>query len=69
MTHDETQPAIIQAILALGASLSINVIAEGIETDDQVDALLDLGCVYGHGLPVRRPLTAAESLRALRAQQ
>ena len=66
MTDDETQRAIVQAILALGASLSINVIAEGIETDEQVDALLDLGCVYGQGYLLGRPMTAAESVRALR---
>lgn len=68
MTHDETQNAIVQAILALGASLSINVVAEGIETDEQVNALLDLGCVYGQGYLLGRPMTAAETVRALRAQ-
>jgi EAL domain-containing protein (putative c-di-GMP-specific phosphodiesterase class I) len=69
MNEDETQRAIVQAILALGASLSINVIAEGIETDGQLNALLDLGCVYGQGYLLGRPMTAAESVRALRAQQ
>ena len=69
MTNDETQRAIVQAILALGTSLSINVIAEGIETDEQADALLDLGCVFGQGYLLGRPMTAAESVRALRAQQ
>ena len=69
MTDDETQRAIVQGILALGASLSINVIAEGIETDEQAAALLDLGCVFGQGYLLGRPMTAAESVRALRAQQ
>ncbi len=69
MTDDETELAIVQAILALGASLSVNVIAEGIETDEQADALLDLGCVYGQGYLLGRPMTAAESVRALQAQQ
>ena len=69
MTDDETQRAIVQAILALGASLSINVIAEGIETDEQIDALLDLGCVYGQGYLLGRPMTETQSVRALRAQQ
>jgi len=69
MNEDETQRAIVQAILALGASLSINVVAEGIETAEQADALLDLGCVYGQGHLLGRPLTAAQSIRALVAQQ
>ncbi len=69
VTNDETQRAIVQAVLALGTSLSINVIAEGIETEEQIDALLDLGCVYGQGYLLGRPMTADESVRALRAQQ
>jgi EAL domain-containing protein (putative c-di-GMP-specific phosphodiesterase class I) len=69
MTEDETQCAIVQGILALGASMSINVVAEGIERQEQVDALLDLGCVYGQGYLLGRPLTAAQSVRALRAQE
>lgn len=49
MTDGETQRGIVRAILALGESLSVNVSAEGIETADQLDALLDLGCRYGEG--------------------
>jgi len=68
MTEDETQRAIVQAILALGDSLSINVVAEGIETAEQVNALLDLGCVFGQGYLLSYPLTPAASVAALRAQ-
>jgi EAL domain-containing protein (putative c-di-GMP-specific phosphodiesterase class I) len=68
MTNDETQCAIVQAILALGESLSINVVAEGIEMAEQVNALLDLGCVYGQGYLLSRPLTPAGTHAALRAQ-
>jgi EAL domain-containing protein (putative c-di-GMP-specific phosphodiesterase class I) len=68
MTEDGTQRAIVQAILALGASLSINVVAEGIETNEQIDALLDLGCAYGQGYLLGHPLTADECESALRAQ-
>jgi EAL domain-containing protein (putative c-di-GMP-specific phosphodiesterase class I) len=68
MTEDQTQRAIVQAILALGASLSINVVAEGIETNEQIDALLDLGCVYGQGYLLGHPLTADECVSALWAQ-
>jgi len=67
MNEDETQRAIVQAILALGASLSINVVAEGIETTEQADALVNLGCVYGQGYLLGRPMTPAQSIRALRA--
>jgi diguanylate cyclase (GGDEF)-like protein len=68
MTEDETQRAIVQAILALGESLSIDVVAEGIETPEQLNALLDLGCRFGQGYLLTRPLTPDETFRALQAQ-
>ena len=68
MNEDETQRAIVQAILALGSTLSINVVAEGIETSEQVDALLDLGCVFGQGYLLSYPLTPADVRAALQAQ-
>jgi EAL domain-containing protein (putative c-di-GMP-specific phosphodiesterase class I) len=68
MTEDETQRAIVQAILALGESLSIDVVAEGIETPEQLNALLDLGCRFGQGYLLTRPLTPDETFSALRAQ-
>jgi diguanylate cyclase (GGDEF)-like protein len=68
MTEGETQRGIVRAILALGESLSVNVVAEGIETVEQRDALLDLGCRYGQGYLLSPPLTAAECVRALRTR-
>ncbi len=68
MTDGETQHGIVRAILALGESLSVNVIAEGIETQEQFDALLDLGCEYGQGYLLAPPLTADECVQALRVQ-
>jgi diguanylate cyclase (GGDEF)-like protein len=68
MTNGETQRGIVRAILALGESLSVNVVAEGIETREQLDALLDLGCRYGQGYLLARPATAAECVRMLREQ-
>ena len=68
MTDGETQRGIVRAILALGVSLSVNVIAEGIETQEQLDTLLDLGCVYGQGFLLAAPMTAAECVHALQAQ-
>ena len=57
----------MRAILALGESLSVNVIAEGMETVEQRDTLLDLGCGYGQGYLLGRPMTADECVAALRA--
>ncbi|HEY2793449.1 MAG TPA: GGDEF domain-containing protein [Micromonosporaceae bacterium] len=68
MTDGETQRGIVRAILALGESLSVNVVAEGIERPDQLDALIELGCTYGQGYLLAPPMTADECVHALRAQ-
>jgi EAL domain-containing protein (putative c-di-GMP-specific phosphodiesterase class I) len=65
MTEDETQQGIVRAILALAESLSVTVIAEGVETVEQRDTLLDLGCVYGQGYLLGRPMTGDECVVAL----
>ena len=40
-------------IIAFGNAVDIEVIAEGIETHEQLDTLRDLGCRYGQGYPPR----------------
>jgi diguanylate cyclase (GGDEF)-like protein len=51
--------AVIEAILALGRALDIEIVAEGIETAEQRDALLGLGCELGQGYLFGRPQPAA----------
>ncbi len=41
--------AIVAGILSLAAGMSIDVVAEGIETEDQLAALRELGCPYAQG--------------------
>jgi EAL domain-containing protein (putative c-di-GMP-specific phosphodiesterase class I) len=47
--------AIVRAIVQLGRSLELDVVAEGIETDRQVAALLLLDCHHGQGYLLGRP--------------
>ncbi len=54
-TSDQSK-AIIRAILALGQSLSIPVLAEGVETDVQLAILLDEGCDEAQGYLLGRPM-------------
>mgnify|MGYP000627824357 CR=1 FL=1 len=58
--------AIVETILNLASSLGIGVVAEGIETADQVDRLRQMQCPHGQGFWFSRPLTptAAEELIA-----
>ena len=51
--------AVIRAILALASALSIETIGEGIETQPQAAALLELGCEFGQGYLFGYPVPAA----------
>jgi len=60
---------IIETILALASHLGIGVVAEGVETGEQLDRLRKLGCPLGQGFWFARPLdpAAAEQLLASNA--
>ncbi|WP_417692521.1 putative bifunctional diguanylate cyclase/phosphodiesterase [Roseibium sp.] len=53
--QDRQSKAIIRAILALGKSLDIPVLAEGIETSEQMELLRAEGCDEGQGFLLGRP--------------
>jgi EAL domain-containing protein (putative c-di-GMP-specific phosphodiesterase class I) len=53
---------VVAAILALAHALNIQVIAEGIETQAQFDALLRMGCEMGQGYLLGRPAPADQWL-------
>jgi diguanylate cyclase (GGDEF)-like protein/PAS domain S-box-containing protein len=52
---DAQDASIVQAIVSLGQSLHLQVIAEGVETEAQRDALLALGCTNFQGYLFGRP--------------
>ena len=51
---------ILAAIIDLGRALDLSVIAEGIETQEQADALRALGCTYLQGYGLAMPVPAAQ---------
>lgn len=55
---DANDLAIVKTILALGSSLDLTVIAEGVETPEQRDRLIELGCTRQQGYLVGRPAPA-----------
>lgn len=56
---------IVTAVLGLGQSLGVHVIAEGIETDRQAELLTQLGCTLGQGYLLGRPGPHAQALAQL----
>lgn len=56
---------ILETIISLAKSLKKKVIAEGIETEAQLELLEDLGCEYGQGYLMSKPLTVEKMDRAL----
>jgi diguanylate cyclase (GGDEF)-like protein/PAS domain S-box-containing protein len=55
---DVKEAAIVRAVLNLGKSLGIRVVAEGIETDKQAQYLREQGCQFGQGFLFARPMAA-----------
>ena len=55
MVGDERKIKIVQTILMLGKGLGIEVVAEGVETPEQVEVLLRLGCERAQGYFFARP--------------
>jgi diguanylate cyclase (GGDEF)-like protein len=56
---------IVKAIVNLAHSLELDVIAEGIETQTQLEMLRNLGCEYGQGYLLAYPLNGRDILDAI----
>lgn len=51
---------ILEAITNMARLMGLRLIAEGVETREQVDFLLNLGCIYGQGYYFYRPMPVAD---------
>ncbi|HKN79652.1 MAG TPA: EAL domain-containing protein [Lysobacter sp.] len=54
--------ALVEAILALGNALGVEIVAEGIESEAQLGVLRSMGCLYGQGYHFARPQPAVHWL-------
>jgi diguanylate cyclase (GGDEF)-like protein/PAS domain S-box-containing protein len=61
--------AIVDAILRMARALDLEVVAEGLETDEHLDVLRRLGCRYGQGYLFSRPVDAATATALLEARR
>jgi diguanylate cyclase (GGDEF)-like protein/PAS domain S-box-containing protein len=60
VTVDGEDHAIVEAVLRLASGLGLAAIAEGVESAEQVDALLALGCSLSQGFHFARPQSPAD---------
>jgi len=58
LPHDRDDATITQAVIALSHSLGLQVVAEGVETNEQLDFLRRLGCDQVQGYLLDRPMPA-----------
>lgn len=66
MGGNEKSAAIVKTILMLGDNLGIEVVAEGIETEKQLESLMSLGCRLGQGFLFSRPVSAEKANEIIR---
>jgi diguanylate cyclase (GGDEF)-like protein len=57
--------AVVAAITQLGETLHLEVVAEGLETAEQVETLRALGCPLGQGYHFSRPLVPGDAVKLL----
>lgn len=63
--HDQRDEALLRTLLVLGNSLGISVVAEGVEREDQLIWLRDVGYTFVQGYLFGRPMPASEIVQML----
>ena len=66
---DSDDFVITKAIIDLGRSLGLKIIAEGIETASQLEILRQLGCNFGQGYYFQKACSAQDIVEAYQARQ
>jgi diguanylate cyclase (GGDEF)-like protein/PAS domain S-box-containing protein len=68
LPNDENDKAVASAVISLGQKLNLRVIAEGVETDDQVAFLRQNNCDEMQGYHFSKPVPAVDIEKMLRAR-
>jgi diguanylate cyclase (GGDEF)-like protein len=68
MCENPLDLTIVELLLRLGDSLGLKVVAEGVDGEDKLAALLRLGCQMAQGFYIARPMPVADATVWLRQQ-
>ena len=60
ITFDSSDNAIVRTIIAMARSLNLNYIAEGVESEEQRQLLLNMGCTHYQGYLYGKPMPIEE---------
>jgi EAL domain-containing protein (putative c-di-GMP-specific phosphodiesterase class I) len=60
MEHSERNTIILRSVINLADSLGMDIITEGVETEQQLKALAAMGCTHFQGYYFSRPIPVAE---------
>ncbi len=66
MDSNDKCEAIVRTLLLLGQNLDLEIVAEGIETENQLRQLQNLGCGFGQGYLFSRPVSEMQAEKLLR---
>jgi len=67
ITASQQRLALAKGIVAIASTLDIAVVAEGIETREQCELLTEMGCQYGQGYLLARPMPWQDGQELLRS--
>lgn len=54
--HNTKDTNILKAMIDIAKAIDISIIAEGVETQDHLDYLVNLGCILGQGYAISKPM-------------
>jgi diguanylate cyclase (GGDEF)-like protein/PAS domain S-box-containing protein len=69
MASDDDNAAIVRSTIDLGRNLGLDVVAEGVETQEAWEMVVSLGCTSAQGYYLSRPVPPAELFAWLRERQ
>jgi diguanylate cyclase len=69
LTTGSEATSIVGAVIGMGKNLGMQVVAEGVESREQLTCLQQLSCPQGQGFYLSEPLTAAEFTRLCRRKE